>query len=1362
MENYKNSFTKRWLSILLMIVMVLSTFTPFTKAAYAAPAQSTAITDEDLAANAYETYYYTSDMNYTYNGDAVTFIDEAHFIAGDQTYDLKNKKTNITVETADDGTISVSLSDLSYPVGQISGKWNSTAAGGAVNVVYQTDIPGMAEVRSAKLNSAITLSSLSAGTYHLTDGTIYEKANPYSPGYDFGDGKGVVTEGYFGTLPDITIVVGGSEQPVEPDVYLGDKTEAKVYDDFENDIWLQYQQKEMKVGDTANLRPWRVPQIVTDVINNDVARPQFNFEIISGDSISLSTTKTDDKAVVTAEKPGTTVVKVTYDALDYKGQHWDPSSAVNTGYAVYTVGEEGTAAITCSDELTNWRHYDTIYYNEGETTPYNFTVDTTGAESVKVTCNGIEIEGDGNQYTANLENRSNIIGVVTTDAGGKTKSFYRVIDARFIEINIKNKTNEGQPLKAGDTANVSFKGITMPVYKLATIYNPQMGKNATCVTYENDTLGSFKGKCGQWDLATKNSFDVAFDQDGEYTFTSEDGIFCAWWGSELGADITAEGSGEPNLNAPTLQDNFSKLPDFTVSVGESIGVDSIVLDKTELNLSLNESAKLTATIQPENATHPEITWTTSDENVAKVDSAGNVTAVNAGTAEIKAAADGKKATCTIKVRAGTIDEVNKAIAELPKAEAITLRDKTDVEQARLLYDNLSKEDQAKVSDLSKLEAAEAKINELIETPFMFSLNGKLLNVVNTGEETGYRGYVYKVEVPKGTETVQLERYKDIAVMDKSYQTLIPAGQTTVDIETAGYFGRDNIFITNHDMYYYNWFYFEAVAAPDVELKAEVSPDEILPGTEVTVNFTNLEAPVTEKDPVHTMQTKYQTNIPGLAQVASKEAKNQEELINTLTFTIPEDTEPGTYYLTDGCVYKEWGGTLVQGIFWVGKESQEFYKGQMPDIEIVVGDPNAELKAEAQKVTDQINALGEITLDKEDAVKAARSAYDALDKKAKAYVTEETLSVLADAEMKIKDLKPVIGQVTISVERFTIGQGYYKEPVNVALKEGNTCSDIIRGLIGSDNYIGQPNYLSAIKGADLGADKVDVPEYISKYFNGPTTEEALLIGNSDENLGEFDYSQGSGWYYFVNNEAPSVGINDRIPEDGDVIRLQFTLAYGNDLKGDESYIIANKDGLTKALADFNGREDKEALLTDQAVQTAYDNAVAAAQIMGLSQEDTDMAATALNSAVVAVADREAAQNVEDMITALPPADKLTLGDKEVVKAARAAYNGLTEAQRGYVSDDILKLLETAEAQIANLEENPTPTPEPTPTPTPTPTPVPGTNPNGGNGSNGSGTADNTSTGVISDSAAAVWASIAFIAVAAGLTGAVVIRRRGKSE
>ena len=81
----------------------------------------------------------------------------------------------------------------------------------------------------------------------------------------------------------------------------------------------------------------------------------------------------------------------------------------------------------------------------------------------------MEIQGDGNTYTANLENRSNIIGIEATDADGNVKSLYRVVDARFIEINVENKTNPDAALEPGDTANISFRGVTMPVYKLATI-----------------------------------------------------------------------------------------------------------------------------------------------------------------------------------------------------------------------------------------------------------------------------------------------------------------------------------------------------------------------------------------------------------------------------------------------------------------------------------------------------------------------------------------------------------------------------------------------------------------------------------------------------------------------------------------------------------------------------------------------------------------------------------------------------------------------------------------------------------------------------------------------------------------------------
>ena len=355
--------------------------------------------------------------------------------------------------------------------------------------------------------------------------------------------------------------------------YLGVKTEAKVYDDFQNDIWLQYQQKDMQVGDTSNLYPRRLEEAITNGIGNDVDRPLFHFEIIKGDSVSLDTTESTEKAVVTAVKAGTTVVKVTYDAFEHKnGKHFDAISPVNTAYAVYTVGETGAAEIECSDNLKNWRHYDTIYYNEGETVPFTFTASAAGAESLKVTLNGLEIQGTDGTYTANLENRSNIIGIVSTDAQGNQRSLYRVIDARFIKVNVVNKDAGKTKIEAGDTAVISFTGITMPVYKLASIYNPcyystgTWPSESTYVSYSNDKLGSFVGRCTQYDLATNNSFEVEFTEAGSYTFTSENGIYTEWWGDVLGGDIVKSGSGEPNLNAPITSGWFSVLPDFTVTV----------------------------------------------------------------------------------------------------------------------------------------------------------------------------------------------------------------------------------------------------------------------------------------------------------------------------------------------------------------------------------------------------------------------------------------------------------------------------------------------------------------------------------------------------------------------------------------------------------------------------------------------------------------------------------------------------------------------------------------------------------------------------------------------------------------------------
>ena len=366
---------------------------------------------------------------------------------------------------------------------------------------------------------------------------------------------------------------GDEPDPEEPQV------PSNIPDDFENDLWLQYDFKELLVGETAEIYPRRVPQIISDAVNNDVQRPLFHFEVVSGSSVGLDTDATTDKVTVTAIMPGVTIIKVTYDELEYKDLYFGKTADCNAAYVVFSVSKSdpektgisilSEAKIEAGKPLTS---YDTIYYTDGDTVDYPYNLAIKGADSVQVTCNGHIVKGDGGEYILPLENRSNIIGVTAKNKAG-IRHFYQVIDARKIEINVDNKTNPGQPLESGDTAVVSFRGIANPVYKLATIYNPtwhSTGKwpsAGTFVEYTNADLSedTFKGYCSQWDLATKNSFEVTFDKGGEFTFTGGR-IFSSWWGSQLGADKGVYGQGDPNLNAQITERYFCQLPDFTVSV----------------------------------------------------------------------------------------------------------------------------------------------------------------------------------------------------------------------------------------------------------------------------------------------------------------------------------------------------------------------------------------------------------------------------------------------------------------------------------------------------------------------------------------------------------------------------------------------------------------------------------------------------------------------------------------------------------------------------------------------------------------------------------------------------------------------------
>ena len=83
-------------------------------------------------------------------------------------------------------------------------------------------------------------------------------------------------------------------------------------------------------------------------------------------------------------------------------------------------------------------------------------------------------------------------------------------------------------------------------------------------------------------------------------------------------------------------------------------MESVSLDKTEIELTEGDEEQLTATIAPENASNKNVSWSSSDEEVGTVSSGGKVTAVKAGTATITVTTEdgGKTATCAVTVKSG--------------------------------------------------------------------------------------------------------------------------------------------------------------------------------------------------------------------------------------------------------------------------------------------------------------------------------------------------------------------------------------------------------------------------------------------------------------------------------------------------------------------------------------------------------------------------------------------------------------------------------------------------------------------------------------------------------------------------------------
>lgn len=234
----------------------------------------------------------------------------------------------------------------------------------------------------------------------------------------------------------------------------------------------------------------------------------------------------------------------------------------------------------------------------------------------------------------------------------------------------------------------------------------------------------------------------------------------------------------------------------------------------------------------------------------------------------------------------------------------------------------------------------------------------------------------------------------------------------------------------------------------------------------------------------------------------------------------------------------------------------------------------------------------------------------------------------------------LGNAVVTIERMTIGQGFYIEPVQVKIKAGDSVKEIFKRALkaAGGTYTASSTggfYLRSLGNADTGVINIPqeisaMPEYSYTYIGDDELEHVVSYkvptnddntGNSAENkaLGEYAYSEMAGWMFTINNEPAAESINKINVKDGDVIRVQFSVyGWGADLGYDtESYTgipklnMANKDNLLKAIAEVNVQ--KTYWMAYPNVKTAYDNALKTAGLYNPSQEAVDNAQKAMEAA-----------------------------------------------------------------------------------------------------------------------------------------------------
>lgn len=651
-----------------------------------------------------------------------------------------------------------------------------------------------------------------------------------------------------------------------------------------------------------------------------------------------------------------------------------------------------------------------------------------------------------------------------------------------------------------------------------------------------------------------------------------------------------------------------------------VEVTGISLDQTELKLKTGGTAKLTASVAPENATDKTVLWSSSDESVASV-SGGDVTAKGFGTATITASAGGFTAECALEVTSEPAEKITVYITVSNRGVLAQAKDGSamfdrEVEVSDLNSDGVLTYDEA-------LSAAHA----------LYCPNGY------ASENSGWGVSVYKLW---GVESMNFSFYLNDSALENHVGNTETSALHAGDLLTASV-NQDEKYYADH----YVKFSKRSCAATagrkfTLSMGGTLGSDKITIGYWKNGGFVALDGATVDKS----------GNV-------------------SLVFT-----QAGSYLLTaKGSVrdtVQDWsaGGASVEADCpiiaagcWVKVDEASVAPEAKAERLVITGDFK-----KAYAVGDRLDLKGMIlSVRYSDATVREISADDAqitgfdTTTRGEKTVTLSYEGVSASFEITVSKAAGTI-DVTLSVlgdsrhgsgKVHTLSGGGLTTWVKASLlnvKSGSTVWDALKQCLdekGMSYKNATGNYVSSVNG-----------------------------------LSEFDNGKNSGWMYTLNGKYPLLGVSEQKLKDGDRIVFHYSDDYTientgfnqpdtGDEGGEEEDLMV--DAVKKMIDNIgNVAFDATSKAKIDAARKAYDK-------LSLEQKKKVENYALLQAAEKAYAELEAKddqQRADEVIRLIEAMG----ADSDRIAEARAAYDALTDAQKKLVSN--YALLTAAEYEQAD--------------------------------------------------------------------------------